>query len=365
MSITNTLQMEWPQFSIDFFKENPKPFYLLSKEIMPQPEKYKPTPTHFFMKLLEDEGILRRVYTQNIDCLERVCGISAERLVECHGTYAKAACIGCKRSVSINVVREGISKSKVVRCSECGSLVKPDITFFGEALPPRFAEMKGPDEKAADLLIVMGTSLKVYPVAGLVDTVSSLCPRVLINMEAVHVLEGEKAGEPTGNDPTSGAATGDPSFRFDLKDNYRDVLLQGACDAGVRKLCELIGEGFPKKLQALIDGFDAEDGASRIAMVEEKKESGDGKGAREQGCEDVRKDTRGSGLHSEPSEEEEEEEKQDKGNGKGPQLSDRETAGCSELARGRNDAQELVRGEMEELELRVAQVEISANKTVL
>ena len=43
-------------FSIDFFKENPEPFYLLSKEIMPQPEKYRPTPTHFFMKLLEDEG---------------------------------------------------------------------------------------------------------------------------------------------------------------------------------------------------------------------------------------------------------------------------------------------------------------------
>ena len=81
-------------FSIDFFKENPKPFYLLSKEIMPQPEKYRPTPTHFFLKLLEEEGLLRRVYTQNIDCLERVCGLSAEKLVECHGTYAKAACIG-------------------------------------------------------------------------------------------------------------------------------------------------------------------------------------------------------------------------------------------------------------------------------
>ena len=70
-------------FDLEFFKDNPAPFYLLAKELFPG--KFKPTPTHRFLKLLDEKGLLRRVYTQNIDGLEALAGLEHEKVVQCHG----------------------------------------------------------------------------------------------------------------------------------------------------------------------------------------------------------------------------------------------------------------------------------------
>lgn len=83
-------------FELDFFFHNPKPFFTLAKELYPG--HYKPNVTHYFLRLLHDKELLLRLYTQNIDGLERASGIPASKLVEAHGTFASATCTVCRRS---------------------------------------------------------------------------------------------------------------------------------------------------------------------------------------------------------------------------------------------------------------------------
>merc|ERR1712025_862591 len=90
-------------------------------------------------------------------------------------------------SVQHGLIQAGASDTwKAPRCA-CGALLRPDIVFFGEPLPGDFATHSGEDMHECDLLIVIGTALSVYPVAGLVSRVSPLTPRLLINREAVGV----------------------------------------------------------------------------------------------------------------------------------------------------------------------------------
>ena len=87
-------------FELDFFKKNPEPFFVLAKELIP--EGYKPTPSHYFIKLLHDKGLLLRHYTQNIDTLERVAGLPEEKLVEAHGTFHTGRCLACSAPFDLN-----------------------------------------------------------------------------------------------------------------------------------------------------------------------------------------------------------------------------------------------------------------------
>uniref|UniRef100_A0A2R8M2S1 Sirtuin 3 n=2 Tax=Callithrix jacchus TaxID=9483 RepID=A0A2R8M2S1_CALJA len=82
-------------FELPFFFHNPKPFFTLAKELYPG--NYKPNVTHYFLRLLHDKGLLLRLYTQNIDGLERASGIPDSKLVEAHGTFASATCTVCRR----------------------------------------------------------------------------------------------------------------------------------------------------------------------------------------------------------------------------------------------------------------------------
>ena len=127
-------------FDISFLKENPTPFLKLAKELMApsggDDEGFKPTPSHHFIKHLSDKGILLRHYTQNIDGLERKAGVPEEHLIEAHGSFNKARCVShrCRKEYTESWMREMIMKDVVPTCSDCNSLVKPDIVFFGECL---------------------------------------------------------------------------------------------------------------------------------------------------------------------------------------------------------------------------------------
>ncbi|XP_044281963.1 NAD-dependent protein deacetylase sirtuin-3, mitochondrial isoform X2 [Varanus komodoensis] len=83
-------------FELNYFFHNPKPFFMLAKELYPG--NYRPNYAHYFLRLLLDKGLLLRLYTQNIDGLERVAGIPPDKLVEAHGTFASATCTVCQRS---------------------------------------------------------------------------------------------------------------------------------------------------------------------------------------------------------------------------------------------------------------------------
>ncbi|EFA77796.1 NAD+-dependent deacetylase [Heterostelium album PN500] len=206
-------------FDLEYFVENPKPFFVLAKELYPG--GFNPTEVHHFIKLLHEKGLLLRNYTQNIDTLERVAGIPETSLVEAHGTFATAKCLKCRKSYTCEYVREIIFRDELPVC-ECSGIIKPDIVFFGEALPSRFHDLVREDFPKCDLLLVLGTSLQVQPFASLVSLAPQGIPRCLINLEEV------------GANPYGG-------FKFGDANNKTDVKWIGDCQEGIIELAQLLG----------------------------------------------------------------------------------------------------------------------------
>jgi NAD-dependent deacetylase sirtuin 2 len=227
-------------FTLSYFDEHPEPFFDLVSALLPG--NHKPTPLHYFGKLLLDKQILVRQYTQNIDGLERLAGIPPEFIVEAHGTFSTAHCRKCGREYSLEEIRDALNSGDVLRCSEpeCTGVVKPDIVFFGEGLPKRFRELSRSDFAQCDLLIIIGTSLKVNPFASLAALVREDVPRVLINNEKVAVYTEEIEvidGKECKILPQNHRAL----LRFDHPSNTRDVFLGGDCQQTIRQLIERIG----------------------------------------------------------------------------------------------------------------------------
>lgn len=237
-------------FSIDYFKENPMPFTLRSKDMMPG--TFAPTPTHHFIKLLAQKNLLHRLYTQNIDTLELLAGIPEHKTVFAHGSFADVHCINpsCRERMQLEKWRFFIEKEEPPRCEHCPeqALVKPDIVFFGENLPARFAQLRKKDLGSADLLIILGTSLAVSPFNTLTELVSPTTPRVLINNESV----GANVGLVHDQEP--GLV------------NYRDVFLRGTCDEQVTSLCEWLG--WSEELKDLIEAQNSAPHNGWTRMVE-------------------------------------------------------------------------------------------------
>nr|OQO17648.1 hypothetical protein B0A51_15518 [Rachicladosporium sp. CCFEE 5018] len=178
-------------FDIAYFRQNPEPFYTLAAELYPG--KFRPTLAHSFIRLLADKGLLLKLFTQNIDCLEREAGVPGDLIVEAHGSFAEQRCIECKLSYDKDEIRKHVAAKTIPRCPSCDGLVKPEIVFFGEQLPAAFfANRMLPVE--ADLVIVMGTSLTVQPFASLPQLAREDAVRVLINKEVVGGL-GSRADD--------------------------------------------------------------------------------------------------------------------------------------------------------------------------
>ncbi|CAO3633392.1 unnamed protein product [Mucor fragilis] len=196
-------QLDDPQqmFDIEYFRESPEIFYSFAKELYPA--KYQPSPSHLFVKLVEEKGKLLRNYTQNIDTLEHKTNI--KRVVNCHGSFATASCVTCGYKVDGKEIEDFIMAQKVPPCPKClqakpaqrpddsdddddnghsnkgVSIMKPDITFFGEQLPAEFDNLLAVDTEQVDLLIVMGSSLKVSPVSEIMSQIPHSVPQILIN----------------------------------------------------------------------------------------------------------------------------------------------------------------------------------------
>ncbi|XP_065342150.1 NAD-dependent protein deacetylase Sirt2-like [Cloeon dipterum] len=157
-------------FKLEFFKDNPAPFFFNIKGLLPG--QYKPTASHYFIRLLHEKGVLLRHYTQNIDSLEILAGIPEEKVVEAHGTFRTSHCMSCKKEYKLDWLKAQLAtddKDFVPKCRCCKGIVKPDTTFFGEDLPERFYSCTEVDFPACDLLIILGTSLVVHPFASQVD----------------------------------------------------------------------------------------------------------------------------------------------------------------------------------------------------
>ncbi|XP_069960205.1 NAD-dependent protein deacetylase sirtuin-1 isoform X1 [Cherax quadricarinatus] len=247
-------------FDIHYFQRDPRPFFKFAREIYPG--QFTPSLCHRFIRLIEQHNKLLRNYTQNIDTLEQVAGI--KNVIQCHGSFATATCQRCGHKVDAHAIKEDIFSQRIPRCTQCAEdeergneertsneqfqnrsldeasstqqdtppiihlmphrppdslqlppkpIMKPDIVFFGEGLPDEFHDKMAEDKDECDLLIVIGSSLKVRPVALIPSSVPSHVPQILINREPLRHL----------------------TF---------DVELLGDCDVIINELCHRLGNGW-------------------------------------------------------------------------------------------------------------------------
>ena len=147
--------------SIRFFRNQPDAFWDFYRQAIFHPEA-KPNAGHAALARLERQGRLKAVVTQNIDGLHQRAG--SKRVIELHGSVWRNRCTACGRAFAPDELPAG---EGAPRCS-CGGVIRPDIVFYGEALDSATMEEAIRAIGACDLLIVGGTSLAVYPAAGLV-----------------------------------------------------------------------------------------------------------------------------------------------------------------------------------------------------
>lgn len=147
-------------FDIDYFHEDPAPFYAFARDFILLEERTKPTFAHQFLSDLGKKGKLIGIITQNIDSLHQAAG--SQNVYEMHGSFWTSVCLECYKEVSYARMKKKLAAAGIPRC-DCGGLLKPDIVFFGENVK-YFAES---EELAAasDLFFVIGTSCAVYPAA--------------------------------------------------------------------------------------------------------------------------------------------------------------------------------------------------------
>ena len=148
--------------SHNFFLRMPEEFFRFYRDKI-LVSGVKPNAAHLKLAEWERMGKLSAVVTQNIDGLHQLAG--SKTVYELHGSVARNHCPRCGRFYSMEAVRDGAS---VPRC-ECGGVIKPDVVLYGESLDGDVIEGAVNAISAADLLIVGGTSLNVYPAAGLLD----------------------------------------------------------------------------------------------------------------------------------------------------------------------------------------------------
>jgi NAD-dependent deacetylase len=167
--------------SIDGFLNDPVGFYEFWKWRFSKLREAQPNITHSVLAQLEARGKVKAVITQNIDDLHHKAG--SQRVLEVHGNYTRSLCLECRRTYEIETLFHKVERDQVPYCDHCHGLLKPDVVLFGELLPAAFAKSEEEIRKA-DLLLVLGSSLEVYPVAGLVPQAKHRRARVaLINRE--------------------------------------------------------------------------------------------------------------------------------------------------------------------------------------
>ena len=167
------------------FLKNPEYFYNFLKSF--NLEKYQPTISHMFMNFLVKKNLVKYIFTQNIDGLEKKAKISNEKIIYAHGNLFKGHCAECNISIDINLINDGIKKNKIIYCPECKGPCKPKIVFYGEQLPSIFFDKMDEikNNKDIDLIIIMGTSLNVLPFTNIPKLVDSNVCKVLFNFEKV------------------------------------------------------------------------------------------------------------------------------------------------------------------------------------
>ena len=150
---------------IDVFRRDPVRFWSFYGARFASLRDKQPNGAHEALVELESRGLLDAVVTQNIDMLHHRAG--TRELIEVHGTIAHASCLECEASYELDDVRARLAADGEVPRCDCGAVLKPDVVLFGEMLPAGAMERATELVIDADVLLCVGSSLEVYPVAGL------------------------------------------------------------------------------------------------------------------------------------------------------------------------------------------------------
>jgi NAD-dependent deacetylase len=151
---------------IDAWRRDPDRFWSFYSQRFASLADKAPNEAHLVLAELERRGLVRSVITQNIDRLHRLAG--TERLIEVHGSIDRSVCMECGGKVSIDrVVKLLAAGDGAPLCEACVVPLKPDVVLFGELLPERALAQAQALAMDTDLMICVGSSLEVYPVAGL------------------------------------------------------------------------------------------------------------------------------------------------------------------------------------------------------
>lgn len=148
------------------FRRDPHLVWSFYKWRMELIGKARPNPAHYVLAELERMGILKAVITQNVDDLHREAG--TKNLIELHGNIFRVRCTSCDYKENLKEsgrLEEFLKEKDLPKCPECGSLLRPDVVWFGEPLPRKAMEEAFRLAERADLVLVIGTSGVVYPAA--------------------------------------------------------------------------------------------------------------------------------------------------------------------------------------------------------
>ncbi len=151
--------------SLDVFLRDPSLFYRWAGEFLYRLASYEPSVVHTVLARMEHRGLIGGVYTQNIDLLHQKAG--SLNVGEIHGSPAMHTCLQCKATASYDEVSPVVLSGEIPHCISCGGIVKPNIVFYGEMLDGALLDRAYRDMAAADLVLILGSSLTVQPAASL------------------------------------------------------------------------------------------------------------------------------------------------------------------------------------------------------
>jgi NAD-dependent deacetylase len=147
--------------------ETRKRYWQMGADLYPLLRDAQPNPAHRTLAALERRGGLRRIITQNVDGLHQRAGSSADKVIEIHGTALEVGCLTCGQRCDRDGVQARFAGGETDPRCACGGLLKPATISFGQAMPERETAQAFADAAAADVFLVVGSSLVVFPAANL------------------------------------------------------------------------------------------------------------------------------------------------------------------------------------------------------
>ncbi|KIJ65176.1 hypothetical protein HYDPIDRAFT_88766 [Hydnomerulius pinastri MD-312] len=296
-------------FDIRYFRENPAGKAFTASQIYPS--NFIPSPCHRFIKVIEDKRKLLRNYTQNIDTLETQAGIT--RVLQCHGSFKTATCLQCQTKVPGAAIEREILEQRIPYCKACYEVhkasesqknkppkkkgkkkkneweedsdesdelpvgvMKPDITFFGEKLTNDFDQALIDDREKVDLLLVIGTSLKVSPVSEILSHLPHSVPQILINKTPIRHINPDIVLLGNADDIVQHLCE---HLKWDLpppsqkKGSPQSSLTEGM--NGKRTSSEMTGRAEPVRVgDSHVWLFDGAEGGKWVQDIEEKYDTG-------------------------------------------------------------------------------------------